>query len=76
MLRFLFFVYILLSSLFEPCALPRELHCEFVRQMRNRDSAMKSRERKRTYVKGIGDKEQVFGGRVPPPQLCTSVLCS
>jgi hypothetical protein len=37
---------------------------------------MKSRERKRTYVKGIGDKEQVFGGRVPPPQLCTSVLCS
>ncbi|CAN6220762.1 unnamed protein product [Urochloa humidicola] len=36
------------------------------RQMRNRDSAMK----------GLGDEEQVFGGRVPPPQLRTSVLRS
>jgi hypothetical protein len=58
MLRFLFFVYILLLSLFEPCVLPRELHCKFVRQMRNRDSAMKSRERKRTYVKELETKSK------------------
>ena len=35
-----------------------DLPCEFIRQMRNRDSAMKSRERKKTYIKDLETKSK------------------
>ena len=35
-----------------------DLPCEFIRKMRNRDSAMKSRERKKTYIKDLETKSK------------------
>ena len=35
-----------------------DLPCEFIRQMRNRYSAMKSRERKKTYIKDLETKSK------------------